>query len=81
MFFAGLRSLAGKHWLRWVVALIALDASLGFWLYGSYTQALGQKLVYIENAVFHQFEIQPRIDLSERQSGVLIRQRLGPSAP
>src|ERR1039458_893841 len=85
IFFAGLLSLrlppTRLRWLLWGVALIAVDASLGLWIYGGYTQALGQKLVYIENAAFHQIEIQPRIDLSERQSRVSSASGLGLPLP
>ena len=64
MFFAGLLSLGlpptqlpalrqarllPMRRLLWVVALIALDALLGSWLYvGGYTQAIGRMLVDIE---------------------------------
>lgn len=64
MFFAGLLSLGlpstqlpalrqatllPMRRLLWVVALIALDALLGFWLIGGgYTQAIGRMLVDIE---------------------------------
>ena len=38
--------------LLWVVALIALDALLGSWLYGGgYTQAIGRMLVDIETHI------------------------------
>jgi energy-converting hydrogenase Eha subunit G len=54
-FFAGLLSVAGNHWLLWVVALIALDASVGSWLYGGYMQALGRMLVDIETHMRQRF--------------------------
>jgi hypothetical protein len=41
--------------LVWVVALIALDASLGSWFYGGYTQALGRMLVDIETHISQRF--------------------------
>jgi hypothetical protein len=70
MFFAGLLSLcqptrlpalrqarlllANRAFL-WVVALIALDASLGSWFYGGYIQALGRMLVDIETHISQRF--------------------------
>ena len=42
--------------LLWVVALIALDALLGSWLYGGgYTQAIGRMLVDIETHISQRF--------------------------
>ena len=79
MFFAGALSLGLRPkrlptWVLWAAALIALDAALlGSWLYGGYTQALGQKLVYIENVVFHQIEQAAHGNLSERRSRLLER--------
>ena len=41
--------------LLWIVALIALDALLGSWLYGGYIQALGRMLVDIETHISQRF--------------------------
>jgi hypothetical protein len=43
-----LLSVRANRAFLWVVALIALDALLGSWLYGGYIQALGRMLVDIE---------------------------------
>jgi hypothetical protein len=66
MFFAGLLSLGlpptqlprllPMRRLLWIVALIALDALLGSWLYGGgYTQAIGRMLVDIETQMSQRF--------------------------